>query len=363
MLENEFESAGLFFRHLRDESDYPLLLDINRSSRRADKNTAPVSLADIAHALASMDGLTPSQGVLIASLTELPETAIGYSRLGWYSSRADTRLYYQVSFLREEFRESGVWGNMVSQNERCLREIADEHLPVPQCFYQAWAGDNQLDWMAVLESSGYQVVRRFNNMLYTLDEIPNIPLPVGFEIRPVEPENLRSVWEAQREMNAGLFENVAEDWLDEKYPAWLENPANHVHCWQVAWESTPHGGRLAGMMSAHFDEKENEERNRKHGYTEHIYVRPQWRGLGLASALISRSLQVLKQQGMTEAELGVDSENESAALRLYQRLGYKTYSVDTWFRKPMSNHPDHVFPGIRKREHLLPDHDRLQKMK
>ena len=55
----------------------------------------------------------------------------------------------------------------------------------------------------------------------------------------------------------------------------------------------------------------------------------------LASALIAQSLQVLKDAGMQEAELGVDSENESAAYQLYQKLGYKTFSIDTWFRKPM----------------------------
>jgi len=39
---------------------------------------------------------------------------------------------------------------------------------------------------------------------------------------------------------------------------------------------------------------------------------------------------------MNEAELGVDVENESGAFGLYQRLGYKTFSIDTWFRKPMA---------------------------
>ena len=101
--------------------------------------------------------------------------------------------------------------------------------------------------------------------------------------------------------------------------------------WQVAWD----GEQLAGMVLAHLDEQANEKHNRKRGYTEHIYVRPQWRGRGLASALIARSLQVLKAQGMEEAELGVDAENESAAFRLYENLGYKTFSVDTWFRKSM----------------------------
>jgi mycothiol synthase len=64
-------------------------------------------------------------------------------------------------------------------------------------------------------------------------------------------------------------------------------------------------------------------------------VRPPWRRRGLARALIARSLQDLKDYGMEEAELGVDSENESAAFRLYESMGYRTFSIDTWYRKPM----------------------------
>jgi ribosomal protein S18 acetylase RimI-like enzyme len=57
----------------------------------------------------------------------------------------------------------------------------------------------------------------------------------------------------------------------------------------------------------------------------------------LASALIARSLQVLKAQGMEEAELGVDAENESGAYGLYQGMGYHTFSTDIWFRKTMDD--------------------------
>jgi ribosomal protein S18 acetylase RimI-like enzyme len=266
--------------------------------------------------------------VIIASLNDTP---IGYSRLGWYSSSADTRLYYQVSFLREEYRGTGHWQTMVEQNEECLRQVAAEHDPAPRQFFQAWSSDNTKDWAAVLEKSGYKVMRRFNNMLHDLNNIPDNPLPEGLEVCAIKPEELHKVWEAQKEMNAGLFENVEEDWLEEKYPAWLENTGHDPRFWQIAWD----GDQLAGMVLAHIDEKENEKRNRKHGYTEHIYVRPQWRKRGVAGALISRSLQALKDQGMTEAELGVDAENESAAFRLYQNMGYKTFRVDTWHRKPM----------------------------
>jgi mycothiol synthase len=325
------KNDDLTFRNLQDERDYPLLLELNRGSRQADGEPEPITLEVIAHVLANqMDGLTAQQGVVIASLEETP---IGYSRLGWYSSRPETRLYYQISFLPAEGRQRGWWPRLVAENECRLRVIAAGHPPVPERYFQAWASDRQKDWIAVLQSCDYHVVRRFINMLYPLGEAgaPVKPLPSGLEIHPITPENIRAVWEAQKEMNAVLFENVAEDWLDEKYPDWLANPENNPRFWQVAWD----GDQLAGMVLAHLNEQENEKRNRQRGYTEHIYVRPQWRGRGLASALIARSLQVLKEQGMTEAELGVDAENESAAFHLYESLGYKTFSIDTWFRKIM----------------------------
>jgi mycothiol synthase len=319
-------ASPLTFRNLTDERDYPLLLELNNSSRRADNDSETISIEVITNVLANMDGLTAQQGLIIASQDETP---IGYSRLGWYSSRPQTRLYYQISFLRPEKRT--LWPQLVAEDERRLREIATQHPPVPERYFQAWASDQKKDWITALETSGYRVVRRFNNMLYPLGEAPDKPLPPGLEIRQVLPEHLRAVWEAQKEMNNGLFENVAEDWLEDKYPAWLANPENNPRFWQVAWD----GDNLAGMVLAHLDEQENEKRQRKRGYTKHIYVRPPWRWRGLASALIARSLQVLKAQGMDEAELGVDAENESAAFRLYESLGYKTFSVDTWFRKAM----------------------------
>jgi len=321
------KDSTLIFRGIQDKSDYSLLLEINRSSRQADHNPEPISLEDIVQAYTPSDHMNPARHVLIAFLAAEPSTAVGYSRVSWYSSCAENRLYYQVSFLRQEYRGRGLWEIMVQQNELRLREFAEEHPPVAQRYFQAWAPEHQVDWISALENTGYQVVRRFNNMLHNLEQIPVCPMPPGFEIRPAEPEHMRRIWEAQKEMNVGLFENADEDWLEEKYPAWLENPLHNPRFWQVAWN----GGDLTGFVLARPGEGEYKNR----GYTEHIYVRPPWRKRGLASALIARSLQVLKENGMHDVELGVDAENESAAFKLYQSLGYQTYYVDLWFRKGM----------------------------
>ena len=322
----------MIFRGVEGERDHPLLLAINLSSRQADGDPETITLEQIAEAFAPSDELDPARHVLIACLADAPDTAIGYSRLGWYSSCRDTRLYYHYSRLRQEYRRRWLVGSAGAPDRAAHHRDRPATPAGAQCFFQGWASDNQRDWIKVLENTDYQVVRRFHNMLYLLGDAPEYPLPAGFEIRPVRPEHMRLVWEAQKEMNQGLFENVVEDWLEEKFPAWLDDPSHTPQFWQVAWA----GDQIAGMVLARIDEKENDLRQRKHGYTEHIYVRPAWRKRGLARALIAKSLQVLKERGILEAELGVDAENESAAFSLYQRMGYQTFSVDTWFRKPMN---------------------------
>ena len=177
-------------------------------------------------------------------------------------------------------------------------------------------------------------------MLRPLESIPAQELPVGIKVRPVQPEHYRSIWEAQKEVHKELFETVAENWTDGNYKAWLKNPSHTPHLWQVAWD----GNQVAGMVLARINEAENRELDRKRGYTEHIFVRKPWRRCGLASALMIQSLRALKMQGMEEAELGVDSENESGAYEFYKRMGYQTFSTDIWFRKPMDEESDRQLP-------------------
>jgi mycothiol synthase len=64
-------------------------------------------------------------------------------------------------------------------------------------------------------------------------------------------------------------------------------------------------------------------------------VRRPWRRRGLARALIARSLQVLKDQGMTEACLGVDAQNPNGARHLYESMGFCSVKEFVTYRKLM----------------------------
>jgi ribosomal protein S18 acetylase RimI-like enzyme len=57
----------------------------------------------------------------------------------------------------------------------------------------------------------------------------------------------------------------------------------------------------------------------------------------LGYALLSSTLQIFKSRGLAAAGLGVDAENDSGALGLYEKLGYQPYQRVVSYRKKMEH--------------------------
>jgi ribosomal protein S18 acetylase RimI-like enzyme len=120
---------------------------------------------------------------------------------------------------------------------------------------------------------------------------------------------------------------------DAHYQGWLASRIFQPQRWQVAWDTA--NNEVAGMVQNFVDEDENREYNRLRGYTEGISVRRPYRRLGLARALLTRSLKLFQDQGFTEAALGVDAENPNGALRLYENVGFRVLRRAAVYRKPL----------------------------
>ncbi len=69
-------------------------------------------------------------------------------------------------------------------------------------------------------------------------------------------------------------------------------------------------------------EADDEHIGRKDGWLANIGTLAAWRGKGIASALIIRSLHAFADAGLSHASIGVDSENPTGAARLYRNLGF-----------------------------------------
>jgi ribosomal protein S18 acetylase RimI-like enzyme len=261
---------------------------------------------------------------------EVDGEVVAYSRVWWEEELDGKRLYSQFVHMLPEHRETGLRRVMLRYNERRLREIAAEHPADAPRLFQAGAADTETHWDALLVGEGYEPVRYGLEMVRPdLENIPELPLPAGLEVRPVPPEHYRSVWDAVAEAMRDHW--GAQEWRDEWFESWMEDPDFQPELWQVAWD----GDEVAGTVLNLINHRENEEYERLRGYTETISVRRPYRGQGLAKALIARSFKVLKAQGMTEAALGVDAENLSGALHLYKKMGFCEAKRYTTYRKPL----------------------------
>jgi mycothiol synthase len=318
---------GLAFRRFRGPSDYPHMVAVIDGSKVADKIERTETADDLARNYAHLTNCDPYQDMLFA---EIDGRVTGYSRVTWWQEEDGPRIYLLFGFLLPEWRRRGIGRAMLRANQRRLREIAATHPDDGPRFFQSWAADTEASAEALLQSEGYTAIRHaFDMRRPSLDNIPDFPLPEGLEVRPVQPEHMRAIWEADQEAfkdHWGFSPGTEED-----YKGFLDFPHADPSLWRVAWD----GEQIAGQVRSFINHKENEEYGRKRGYTEFISVRRPYRRRGLARALIALSLRALQERGMTEAALGVDAENLSGALRVYEDCGFQVVKRYTTYRKPM----------------------------
>ena len=96
---------------------------------------------------------------------------------------------------------------------------------------------------------------------------------------------------------------------------------------------------MAGVVQNWIWTAENETNGIQRGWLEHVSVRRPWRRRGLARAITALSLERLRDAGMTEAMLGVDSENANGALGLYEGLGFTIHTRSSAFRRSIDRDP------------------------
>ena len=184
--------------------------------------------------------------------------------------------------------------------------------------------------MGFAASTDYTPFRYGFQMRRPLDEpILDVAMPEGVEMRPVREEDHRRIWEADVEAFLDHFEPRVQ--TDDDFVATFAFPDLDTSLWRVAWE----GDEVVGVVINAIFPEENEAIGVKLGWLEHVSVRAPWRGRGVAKALIVSSLHVHRERGMEFAALGVDAENPTGALALYEGLGFRPHQKWNSHRKPL----------------------------
>jgi mycothiol synthase len=255
----------------------------------------------------------------------------GYGWADWVQTTDGKREYRTRGHVDPPWRRQGVGSAILAHNEARLLEIAAEHPDDLPRVYGAFAPDRRVGAVALLLAAEYRPVRYFFDMVRpTLDEIVVPPLPDGMELRPVNDiDGYRRLFTADSE--AFMDHWGGFDSSEATFQQWLGEPTFDPSLFVIAWE----GEEIAGAVINSIDAEENEALDRRRGLLESVFVRRPWRRRGLAAALVGRSLALLRERGMSSAWLGVDADNPTGALGVYERAGFEVDRRGSAYHKPM----------------------------
>jgi mycothiol synthase len=179
---------------------------------------------------------------------------------------------------------------------------------------------------ALFESRGYREARRFYEMAIELTETPPAPaLPAGLVVDELRDDEYRAFFDALNEAFAEHWE-----WHSDPYEEWLERrQGQHRDEHGPVWFVVRDGDELAAVTR-------NDVNVAGGGYVGAIGVRPAWRGKGLGKALLQRTFAEFWRRGITRVTLDVDSQNETGAVRLYERVGMQVETCGVAFEKTVA---------------------------
>jgi mycothiol synthase len=184
---------------------------------------------------------------------------------------------------------------------------------------------------SLVTSRGYVKERTFQHMEIDLRELLSRAHP-EVEIRPFD--SVRD-----RETLHALMESAFEhhwDYSPTPFAKWWDQVSGGEDYDPSLWWWASIGGETAGaLLGTVRDEK---------GWVMDLGVLKRWRGRGVGAALLRHSFAEFKRKGFEKAGLNVDSENETGATRLYERVGMHVVSEFDFYKKVLGTRESPINP-------------------
>ncbi|MFE4542561.1 GNAT family N-acetyltransferase [Arthrobacter sp. NPDC056727] len=233
---------------------------------------------------------------------------VGAALLQWLEARTRQRFAEDASSGDAGADDSGSGQGGAAENEN----------PAPPRL-RIFIEQKQQHQCALLEESGYEVVRYYNEMHRPLSApLPDVALANGFELVTMEPALNEAVRLAHNQTFADHWGSEPRD--EEAWGFVVNDPLARPDLSAVVLESST--AEVAGYQFASYDPDNTVTRGLSEGYTDLLGVRKEFRGRGIAQALLADAMRRFAAAGLDKASLDVDSENPSGAMALYRKMGY-----------------------------------------
>jgi len=321
---------GLVLRPYAGPADHAAIVRIQNAEYAADGVRGRTSVPELDAWLGHpSDQFDPARDLRIAELDGRP-VAVAWT--DWVDTNDGLRDYRTHGQVEPDARRRGIGTALFTDSVRRLEAIAAGHDTERPRVLSTYTEDTSPGAPILVGSFGLEPVRWFFDMERSLlGELPAAPaLPDGIEVRAVGPDDGPAIWRAD-------FEAFQDHWgghdpSEAAYLRWFESPEFEPSLFVIAYDGPEIAAGVLNVIADH----ENTDLGIKRGWLDSVFTRRAWRRRGLARALILRSFVLLRERGMEIAALGVDADNPSGALGLYESVGFAVTARVTAWRKPMA---------------------------
>jgi mycothiol synthase len=326
-LEGAPSIEGLRFRRPRgDDGDYEATAELIAAANRVDEILWVPTARQLREEVESSTGIDPATDIVLA---EIGGRVIGDAAVERVM-RDGVATYEMNGHVHPDLRRRGIGRALLGVNLRRAIERAAAEPAGQVAIARSHVEETETGHRALMAAHGFEPIRWFFLMRRpTGAAVPDAPLPDGVELRPVTPDQHRTIFEAERE--AFLDHWAAREQTEEDFQLTFGRSELDTNLWVVAWD----GDEVAGVVQNWIWAEENAALGVARGWLEHISVRRPWRRRGLGRAITAESLRRLAAAGMTEAMLGVDADNPTGALGLYEGLGFEVDQRSQVYRRPL----------------------------
>ena len=208
---------------------------------------------------------------------------------------------------------------LIAAAEEHARGIAQA--PVLRAFVQ---GDEPVN-RGVLEAAGWRPIRHSFQMRIDLaGDLPEPSWPDGLAPRNFRPGEEERVYEAHMHAFADHW-----DFRRQSIANWRWYTVDHHGFDPALWWLVEDGEELAALTLNQW----HSSGDPRFGWIGVLGVRPPWRKRGLATALLLHSFRDFRERGATRVGLGVDGENTTGAVRLYEKVGMRQVRRNDTYEK------------------------------
>jgi mycothiol synthase len=197
----------------------------------------------------------------------------------------------------------------------------------PDAVVRGYASERDREVVTALEEAGYRLIRHSFVMHIDLPEEPPPPAwPEGIAVRTYDPDHdLQAVYDCTEEAFADHWDFSPTPL--ERWRSFMFRESFDPGLWWLAEQD----GELAGVClnAWHFSGDPT------FGWVGTLAVRRPWRRRGLGLAFLRHSFADFKERGATQVGLGVDAENTTGAVRLYERAGMRPARRNDTYEKPL----------------------------